>query len=36
MFQEKYFDDFVKTSYSLPGSIEKKNLTVRNPPEKQL
>jgi hypothetical protein len=34
MFQEKHCDDFIKVPYTLPGSIEKKNLTVRKQSEK--
>jgi hypothetical protein len=34
MFQQKHCDDLAKASYSLPGGIEKKNLTARKQPEK--
>jgi hypothetical protein len=36
MSLEKHCEDFVKASYSLTGSIEKKNLTDGKQPEKQL
>jgi hypothetical protein len=35
MSLQKHCDDFIKASYSPSGSIEKKNLTVREQSEKQ-